>query len=113
LNLDYHFAKKFGKLKKACVLFFYGRINDAFDVIASAAERVQQEKEILKEQQTLVENRWIFKLGLPPNFQLPEGVEKMDPEKIDKKYLKSLGMSEVSLQTLKVFIEHVSPYNNE
>ncbi len=34
LDLENNFSKKFGKLKKACVLFFYGRFNDAFDIIA-------------------------------------------------------------------------------
>jgi predicted HTH transcriptional regulator len=31
LNLDKNFTIKFGLLKKACVLFFYARYNDAFD----------------------------------------------------------------------------------
>lgn len=31
------FAKKFGILKKASVLLFYGRANDAFDEVAKAA----------------------------------------------------------------------------
>jgi hypothetical protein len=38
LNLDANYTKKFGLLKKACVLFFYGRFNDSFDVIAKAAK---------------------------------------------------------------------------
>lgn len=37
LDLDNKFTKKFGLFKKSCVLFFYGRYNDAFDVIAKAA----------------------------------------------------------------------------
>lgn len=37
-NLDENFYKKFGKLKKACVLFFYGRFNDAFRRVAEAAK---------------------------------------------------------------------------
>lgn len=37
LNLDENYTKKFGLLKKACVLFFYGRYNDAFDQVAVAA----------------------------------------------------------------------------
>ena len=41
LNLDETFAKKFGLLKKACVLHFYGRYNDAFDVVAKAAEIIK------------------------------------------------------------------------
>ena len=38
LNLDENFTKKFGLLKKACVLYFYGRYNDAFDEVAKAAK---------------------------------------------------------------------------
>jgi hypothetical protein len=38
LNLDNNFTIKFGLLKKACVLFFYGRYNDSFDEIAKAAK---------------------------------------------------------------------------
>ena len=34
------FAQKFGILKKASVLMFYGRANDAYDEIAKAAEIV-------------------------------------------------------------------------
>jgi hypothetical protein len=37
LDLDNKYTRKFGLLKKACVLFFYGRFNDAFDVIAEGA----------------------------------------------------------------------------
>ena len=38
LDLDNNYTKKFGFLKKACVLFFYGRFNDAFDEIAKAVK---------------------------------------------------------------------------
>lgn len=31
LKLDDNFTKKFGLLKKACVLYFYGRYGDAFE----------------------------------------------------------------------------------
>lgn len=48
LDLDNNYAKKFGHLKKACVLFFYGRYNDSFDEIAKAAKIVQDQKEIEK-----------------------------------------------------------------
>ena len=41
LNLDENFTKKFGMLKKACVLYFYGRYNDAFDQVAKAAKIIQ------------------------------------------------------------------------
>jgi hypothetical protein len=38
LNLDDNYTKKFGLLKKSCVLYFYGRFNDSFDVIAKSAK---------------------------------------------------------------------------
>ena len=38
-----NFAKKFGILKKASVLLFYGRANDAFEEIAKAAKIIQDE----------------------------------------------------------------------
>jgi len=38
LDIDTKYTKKFGLLKKACVLFFYGRLNDSFDVVAKAAQ---------------------------------------------------------------------------
>jgi len=40
-----YFSKKFGILKKASVLLFYGRANDAFDEIAKAAEIIKMQKE--------------------------------------------------------------------
>ena len=36
------FAKKFGILKKASVLMFYGRVNDAFDEIAKASDIIKK-----------------------------------------------------------------------
>ena len=51
---DNMFSEKFGKLKKACVLFSYGRINDAFDEIARAAKIVQEQKIINKEKQEVL-----------------------------------------------------------
>lgn len=42
------FAKKFGILKKASVLLFYGRANDAFEEIAKAAKIIQREADTKK-----------------------------------------------------------------
>lgn len=42
LDLDNMYTKKFGLLKKACVLYFYGRFNDAFDEIAKAVKIIQE-----------------------------------------------------------------------
>ena len=49
LDLDNNYTKKFGFLKKACVLFFYGRMNDSFDEVAKAAKIIQEQKEIEKQ----------------------------------------------------------------
>ena len=51
---DNMFSQKFGKLKKACVLYSYGRINDAFDEIAGAAKIVQDQKLMNKEKQEIL-----------------------------------------------------------
>jgi hypothetical protein len=51
LDLDNNFTIKFGLLKKACVLFFYGRFNDAFDEVAKAAKIIQDQREIEKQKQ--------------------------------------------------------------
>lgn len=52
------FAKKFGILKKASVLLYYGRANDAFDEIAKAAKIIQKEAEFKKEQEANIQKRW-------------------------------------------------------
>ena len=43
------FCKKFGMLKKASVLLFYGRANDSFDEIAKAANIIKDQRELEKE----------------------------------------------------------------
>ena len=43
------FAKKFGILKKASVLLFYGRANNAFEEIAKACQIIKNQKESEKE----------------------------------------------------------------
>ena len=46
------FCKKFGMLKKASVLLFYGRANDAFDEIAKAANIIKDQREAEKENES-------------------------------------------------------------
>ena len=48
-ELNENYAKKFGLLKKACVLYSYDRYNDAFTTVADAAVIAQKEKEQEKE----------------------------------------------------------------
>jgi len=56
-NVDL-FTKKFGMLKKASVLFFYGRVNDSFDEIAKAAQIVKDQNEANKENELNLQKRW-------------------------------------------------------
>ncbi len=71
LKLDDNYTKKFGLLKKACVLYFYGRYGDAFEQIANAAEIIKNQREIEKHKQTVIERRWKFKLGMDEGFEFP------------------------------------------
>ena len=52
-NVDL-FMKKFGILKKASVLLFYGRANDAFDEIAKAAQIIKNQREEERENELQV-----------------------------------------------------------
>jgi hypothetical protein len=42
LNIDDNYCKKFGLLKKASVLTFYGRSNEAFNEIARAVAIIKE-----------------------------------------------------------------------
>jgi len=42
LNIDDNYCKKFGLLKKASVLSFYGRQNEAFNEIAKAVAIIKE-----------------------------------------------------------------------
>jgi hypothetical protein len=45
LNLDDNYCKKFGLLKKASVLMYYTRENEAFHEISKAVQIVKDQKE--------------------------------------------------------------------
>lgn len=92
LDLDKYFTIKFGLLKKACVLYFYGRINDAFDEVAKSAKIIQDQREIEKQKQAIIEKRWKFKLGLDDGFEFPMPIDQIDPAKVDEKFLKKLDL---------------------
>ena len=109
LDLDGNYTRKFGLLKKACVLFFYGRYNDAFEEVAKAAKIIQDQREVEKQKQQVVEKRWRFKLGLDEGFELPVPIEQIDPSKVDEKFLQKLDITGVPLSAIKQFIEMVSP----
>lgn len=54
LNLDEQYCKKFGLLKKASVLAFYGRDKDAKYEIAKAATIVQTQRKLDEEKQEAI-----------------------------------------------------------
>ena len=104
------FAKKFCILKKASVLLFYGRANDAFDEIAKAAQIIKNQKEVQKEAELNLQKRWQFKLGLPDGFELPKPIDKIRPEDVTDQFLKSIDTGGgVEKSTLKLYINNVCP----
>ena len=113
LDLDNNYTLKFGLLKKACVLFFYGRINDAFDEVAKAAKIIQDQREIEKQKQQVIEKRWKFKLGMDDGFELPLPIDQLDPNKVDEAFLKKLDLQGVAVSTLKLYIQEVAPQGRE
>ena len=107
------FYQKFGLLKKGCVLYGYGRIVDAFKVIAKAAEIARGEKEQEKQRQRHLEDKWKFKLKLPKNFLLPVTAEELQGVKVDEKYLEKIGVEEANYQKVKMYIEMTHPERSE
>lgn len=45
VNIDDNYCKKFGLLKKASVLSYYGRENEAFNEIAKAVQIIKDQKQ--------------------------------------------------------------------
>jgi hypothetical protein len=112
MNLDENYAKKFGMLKKSCVLFSYGRFVDSFSKVSEAAEMIQKERDLEADKQRRLENKWKFKLGLDPNWDLPVAKEELEFEKIDEKFLEKLDLG-VPVQTAKLYIEKTGILNKE
>ena len=101
--------KKFGILKKASVLLFYGRANDAFDEIAKAAQIIKNQREEERENELQVQKRWQFKLNLPDGLELPKPVEKIRQEDVTEAFLKQIDSGNADTSTLKLYIEKVCP----
>lgn len=85
LNIDDNYCKKFGLLKKASVLSFYGRSNEAFNEIAKAVAIIKEQKQHDGARNEAIQKRWKFKLGLDDGFELPFPIEKVHPDDIDYK----------------------------
>ena len=116
LNLDDLYFKKFGLLKKAALLNLNGRKKDAKYWIASAAEIVQTQRRKDEEKQEAIQQRWKFKLGLDDGFELPEkvNIKKKPPHEITDEDLAEVDFGNgVTIATVRLYIEKVSPFNHE
>lgn len=111
LSLEDNYCKKFGLLKKASVLGYYGRENEAFNEIAKAVQIIKEQKEHDQTMFEAVQKRWRFKLGLDEGFELPFPIDKVHPDDIDyKKLEKDLDGQKVPIQTVKTYIDNISPF---
>lgn len=109
---DENFCKKFGYLKKGCVLMFYQRYNDAFSELAKAVNIIKHQKEIEKERLELIKQRWCFKLDLDDNTEIPFPIDKVHPDDVsDKELMKKIEVGGgVSLAKIRLYWEKISPF---
>ena len=86
------FSVKFGHLKKASVLLFYGRVNAAHEEIVQAVSIIQKQEEKEKEANQAAQKHWQEKLKLQDGFELPNGLtyETIRKEDITDKFIKEL-----------------------
>jgi hypothetical protein len=112
INLDENFCKKFGSLKKASVLAYYGRNNEAFEEICKAAEIVKNQKAFDEQRNTAIRKRWCFKLGLDEGFELPFPIDKIHPDDVTNKML-SAADAGVPIATMRLYLDAVSPFKLE
>lgn len=115
LNLDESYCKKFGLLKKASILAYYGREKDAKYEVARAATIVAQQRKMDEEKQEAIQQRWKFKLGLDDGFEMPEraNLKKKHPKDITDEDLAECELGPgTTLATIRLYINKVSPFNN-
>lgn len=122
LNLDEKFRyggekyfEKFGILKKATVLLFYERENDAFDEIAKAVEMVKEQKEHDKDKSAAIKKRWCFKLGIDESqMEFLDVFLNYHPDKIsDEQIQAKIGDNDIPLATAKLYLQKISPVLND
>ena len=88
------YTKKFGILKKASILLFYGRANEAFDKIVKACKIIQNENDPQDEDERKFKERererWGFKLGIEQGFELPNNktLDTVTPEDLTDQFIK-------------------------
>ena len=110
--VDDNYYLKFGHLKKAAVLKFYGRNVDAYKEVIKAGEIVKKQRAINAEKDAAIQKRWQFKLGLDEAYEPPFPLDKYHPaDPRMEKALKESDLGGVPVATVKMYIEKVSPYN--
>ena len=110
-TVDDNYYVKFGHLKKAAALKFYGRNNDAYKEIIKAGEIVKKQRQINRDKDAAIQKRWMFKLGIE-DFEPPFPLDKYHPaDPRMEKELRTCDLGGVPISTVKLYIEKVSPYN--
>ena len=100
-----NYCKKFGLLKKACVLYGYERFKESFIAIAEAATFVKAEKFRQAEIDKANAAKWKWKLNLPAKFELPMTKEQiLQNEIVDEKFVKRLDLGDVDTTKVLTFI---------
>jgi len=94
-------------LKKASVLMFYGRYNDAFDQIAQAAKIIKDQNEKVKENEMDLQKFWQEKLGMNDIPEVP--INKLTKDDLTDKFLRSLDSGSSDIATLKLYLTRVCP----
>lgn len=96
---------KFGYLKKATVLYQYGRFKEAFLTIAEGAILVKAEIAKLKEIEDKLKQKWKTKLSIPLWFELPMTKEEiLEEKKIDLDFVKKMDIGELDPAKVLVYI---------
>eukprot|EP00353_Schmidingerella_taraikaensis_P001048 CAMPEP_0185596582 /NCGR_PEP_ID=MMETSP0434-20130131/80836_1 /TAXON_ID=626734 ORGANISM="Favella taraikaensis, Strain Fe Narragansett Bay" /NCGR_SAMPLE_ID=MMETSP0434 /ASSEMBLY_ACC=CAM_ASM_000379 /LENGTH=438 /DNA_ID=CAMNT_0028225103 /DNA_START=2099 /DNA_END=3415 /DNA_ORIENTATION=- len=116
LKLDELYCKKFGLLKKASILAYYGREKDAKHTVATAATIVASNVSSTRRNRRPSSKDGNSNLALDDGFELPEraNIKKKHPNDISDEDLAECELGPgTTLATVRLYIDKVSPYNNE
>jgi hypothetical protein len=104
MKLDDNYFKKFGMLKKAAVLLFYERENEAMDEIAKAVEIAKEQRKSEAAKNEAIQRRWQFKLGID-EIEIPAQMLKTHPDQVTDKELQAVvGDNGVPLATARLYL---------
>jgi len=113
MKLDDNYFKKFGMLKKAAVLLYYERENEAMDEIAKAVEIAKEQRKSEAAKNEAIQRRWQFKLGID-EIEIPAQMLKTHPDQVTDKELQAVvGDNGVPLATARLYLQKISPVLND